>query len=284
MSVVNTRDMLEAFLMSVINQYQQEFGVLCFLYSVILTRGISVVEDDMGVEADTLVSLPHGHANQTLINLMIAGCAVPNVFDGNQDVDGMVLHGIPQQTDVGFLTFVETFSLLQVGSNLKCPRVPVWVVGSETHLTVAFSLDRRLVAADPVETAMAVFNRYDEAGGGFVQPDKLGSVLRDLGQDDSPNRITTLVSAMDPNQLGIILRTAFLEVLFPGQNGATPNEFEVWHYNGMARPGGVVKYIRGTAKTQSANDIGSADIDRCLRTRWCPLTVQWDAPVAPAIT
>eukprot|EP00052_Salpingoeca_macrocollata_P014185 m.111072 g.111072 ORF g.111072 m.111072 type:complete len:169 (+) comp19216_c0_seq3:337-843(+) len=145
MSVVNTRDMLEAFLMSVINQYQQEFGVLCFLYSVILTRGISVVEDDMGVEADTLVSLPHGHANQTLINLMIAGCAVPNVFDGNQDVDGMVLHGIPQQTDVGFLTFVETFSLLQVGGwpSLKMQREEMFVQNAKRQENGLFVLAYR---------------------------------------------------------------------------------------------------------------------------------------------
>lgn len=48
-------------------------------------------------------------------------------------------------------------------------RHPIWVLGSETHFTVLFSLDRRLVAAvSPREEGKRVFARFDEASNGFI--------------------------------------------------------------------------------------------------------------------
>lgn len=43
--------------------------------------------------------------------------------------------------DVGFLTFFEYFGYFQVGDFLKTPRVPIWIVCSESHYTVIFSVD-----------------------------------------------------------------------------------------------------------------------------------------------
>ena len=67
------------------------------------------------------------------------------------------LQGIPQQSSVGFLTILEALRycevtpiiimliatfydlIIKVGSFLKDPLHPVWLIGSETHLTVLFS-------------------------------------------------------------------------------------------------------------------------------------------------
>jgi hypothetical protein len=43
--------------------------------------------------------------------------------------------------EAGFLTLMEAFEYLQVGSHLKHPSRPVWVVCSESHYSVLFSAD-----------------------------------------------------------------------------------------------------------------------------------------------
>ena len=45
------------------------------------------------------------------------------------------LRGIDCQSEVGFLALLEHLRYCEVGSFLKNPKHPVWVMGSETHLT-----------------------------------------------------------------------------------------------------------------------------------------------------
>ena len=45
------------------------------------------------------------------------------------------LKGIETQSEVGFLTLLERLRYCEVGTYLKNPKYPVWVLGSETHLT-----------------------------------------------------------------------------------------------------------------------------------------------------
>ena len=45
------------------------------------------------------------------------------------------LRGIDRQSEVGFLALLEHLRYCEVGSFLKNPKHPVWVMGSETHLT-----------------------------------------------------------------------------------------------------------------------------------------------------
>jgi hypothetical protein len=41
---------------------------------------------------------------------MLVGVASSNVHDGNKDMgDGLILKGIPSQSEIGFLTFYEHF-------------------------------------------------------------------------------------------------------------------------------------------------------------------------------
>lgn len=115
--------------------------MILLVYSVILTRGISNIQKDMDLEGGTLLN-EHGYASQEIINLMLIGQARSNVHDGDKDLgEGFVLKGIEKKSDVGFLTFFEAFGYFTVGENLKTPRVPIWIICSESHYSVIFSVD-----------------------------------------------------------------------------------------------------------------------------------------------
>jgi hypothetical protein len=49
------------------------------------------------------------------------------------------LQGIPKQSTIGFLTIMEYLHYCEVGWYLKNPKWPIWLLASETHLTVFFS-------------------------------------------------------------------------------------------------------------------------------------------------
>jgi ubiquitin carboxyl-terminal hydrolase MINDY-3/4 len=90
-----------------------------------------------------------GHCTQELINLLLLGEAVSNVFDGDVPMDptsadpnSLKLKGAHHQSEIGYLTQLESLRYCQVGSYLKIPIYPIWVIGSQSHFTVLFSLNR----------------------------------------------------------------------------------------------------------------------------------------------
>ena len=86
---------------------------------------------------------PFGHASQEIVNLFLSGRAATNVFDGDMDMgQDYKLKGIASRSQVGFLTLLESLNYMKVGSHLKEPEYPVWVLGSESHYAVLFSLDK----------------------------------------------------------------------------------------------------------------------------------------------
>lgn len=148
-----------------------------FMYSVILSRGVSHVQSDQ--DAGSSLMGDHGYATQDMVNLMIGGKAASNVFNGEKDLDGTILGGVEKRyisfifccvfdsfgfqctslacsclltssrfllttcrCEVGFLSLFESYNYIEVGSFLKEPRYPIWVVCSESHYSVLFSLER----------------------------------------------------------------------------------------------------------------------------------------------
>ena len=141
----------------------------------VLSRGLSALFRDMDDPSSGL-STRHNYCAQDLVNLLLVGKAVTNCFDGDRDLDGMALHGVgrrgappsgalkspasmpcchpptrsrrpmrclrPRQSRVGFLMLYEWYMNAEVGSFLKRPQCPVWVVCAESHYTVLFSDDR----------------------------------------------------------------------------------------------------------------------------------------------
>ncbi|XP_045322068.1 ubiquitin carboxyl-terminal hydrolase MINDY-3 isoform X4 [Leopardus geoffroyi] len=150
---------------AVLDQYSMwgnKFGVLLFLYSVLLTKGIENIKNEIEDSNEPLIDPVYGHGSQSLINLLLTGHAVSNVWDGDRECSGMKLLGIHEQAAVGFLTLMEALRYCKVGSYLKSPKFPIWIVGSETHLTVFFAKDMALVAPEaPSEQARRVFQTYD---------------------------------------------------------------------------------------------------------------------------
>lgn len=140
--------------------WQGQYGILCFLYSLLLSRGLEMVEKDQGFENEPLIALPFGHAkydclsyshvwvtcplfSQALLNLVLCGLAVPNPWDGKKDMDGIgelhacmhcklthalthvlalsVLNGIPKRNAIGYLTLLESLRYTACGSYYKTP-------------------------------------------------------------------------------------------------------------------------------------------------------------------
>jgi len=75
------------------------------------------------------------------------------------------LRGIPHPCTVGYLTLLERLRYCTVGSFLKRPTFPIWLLGSETHLSVVFSFECSLVVPnDTLDHANKVFDKFDPEG------------------------------------------------------------------------------------------------------------------------
>ncbi len=62
--------------------------------------------------------------------------------------DDLVLKGIHRKSEIGFLTFFEHFGHFQVGENLKTPKLPIWIVCSESHYSILFSTNIGLASTN----------------------------------------------------------------------------------------------------------------------------------------
>ena len=180
------RTALRGELDNAIEVFQTDLGVLLVLLSIIASRGLEEVQEDRDDTSQPLISQPFGHASQEIVNLFLCGKGVTNVFDGDMDMgDDYKLKGIASKTQVGFLSLLESSSsgsLIQVGYHLKEPEYPVWVLGSESHYTVLFSVDRSVQDEDSKgkreREIRKVFDEYDKSGGGgFVSIQDLPQVL-----------------------------------------------------------------------------------------------------------
>ena len=57
----------------------------------------------------------------------------------------LVLMGVQKRSVVGLLSLFEHYGSCEVGSHLKTPELPIWVIYAESHFTVLFSTDCKLV-------------------------------------------------------------------------------------------------------------------------------------------
>jgi len=111
----------------------------------------------------------HGYCSQELINLLAIGRAISNTFDNEIELDGKVLKGIPEQCDIGLLSLFEHYDSIKVGSFLKCPRYPVWMICSESHFSVMFSCETGLCSGGEDENNSFDLFYYD----GLSRQDKV---------------------------------------------------------------------------------------------------------------
>uniref|UniRef100_A0A1A8EAR4 Ubiquitin carboxyl-terminal hydrolase MINDY n=1 Tax=Nothobranchius kadleci TaxID=1051664 RepID=A0A1A8EAR4_NOTKA len=133
-----------------IEQFESgKLGCVLLAISAILSRSTEKVREDMDVPTTTLIGA-HGYCTQELINLLLCGRAVSNVFDNDIELDSgngnvTLLKGVKDPCEVGLLSLFEHYNICKVGAYLKSPSYPIWVVCSESHFSVLFGLQRELL-------------------------------------------------------------------------------------------------------------------------------------------
>ncbi|XP_065349446.1 ubiquitin carboxyl-terminal hydrolase MINDY-3 homolog [Cloeon dipterum] len=285
-----SRENLLAEIESRIDKLKSTYGVLLFLYSVLCTRGSEVLKEELSDTCEPMIDASHGYGSQSLINLLLTGRAVGYVWDSVRNVGGLDLKGIDKQSEVGFLTLLEHMRLVEVGSFYKSPINPVWVLGSDTHLTVLFSMECKLVSPETAsEAGRRVFKHFDPEGNNFIPTKSLTDVLNALNLVSEPEYVEIIRKKLDSENLGIILLNAFMDEFFPNENSSTPDTFPLYHYNGLPRscPNGKVEYVEGQAVTLESL-VGPSMSDSntmltCLQTKWPSLEVQWTACATPSL-
>ncbi|PAN38106.1 hypothetical protein PAHAL_7G147600 [Panicum hallii] len=225
--------------------FESRLGAMLFLISALLSRGLEYIQADRDDPSQPLVTAPFGHASQEIVNLLLCGEAVPNVFDGKMDLGGgMSLKGIPNNVEVGFLTLLESLNLCKVGQYLKCPKWPIWVVGSESHYTVLFALNPNVQEENELEERESrirrAFDAQDQSGGGgFISVEGFQQVLRDTHINFPSDKLEDLCNA------GIIVWSEFWQALLQldkragGMKDPTglmgKKQFTIFHFNGIAK-------------------------------------------------
>ncbi|KAK4878680.1 hypothetical protein RN001_011186 [Aquatica leii] len=265
-----------------------QYGVLLFLYSVIATKGLDYVRSESD-NTDPLIDETYGYGSQSLINLMITGRAVTYVWDNYQDVGGLKLRGLDKQSEIGFITLMEHLRYCTVGSFYKNPIHQIWVLGSETHLTVLFSDEKSLVSPETKsEEARRVFKSYDPDGNNFIGTSCLQEVLAALNLVSDQEYVDIMTKKLDSENLGIILLNEFMDEFFPKEESSIPDMFQLIHYNGLARSNvnKQVQYHYGSAillesDLKSIND--SDPMLTCLQTKWPNIEVQWCDNITPSL-
>ncbi|XP_077248646.1 ubiquitin interaction motif-containing protein isoform X2 [Tasmannia lanceolata] len=225
--------------------FQSRMGAMLFLISALLSRGLESVQADRDDPSLPLVTAPFGHASQEIVNLLLCGQAVPNVFDERMDLGGgMFLKGVPTEVDIGFLTLLESLNFCKVGQYLKCPKWPIWVVGSESHYTVLFALDTSVQDENELEERESLIRRAFDAqdqsgGGGFISVEGIQQVLRETNINLPSEKLDHLCST------GFIVWSEFWQILleldksFGGMKDSTglmgKKQFDLFHFNGIAK-------------------------------------------------
>ena len=310
---LETIDDVEKFYADNFSTVSNRYGVLLFLYSVLLTKGIENVLAELSDTSEPLIDKVgyhkysktlklivlilyfisfkvFGYGSQALINLMLTGRAVAHVWDNEQDVGGLKLKGIDQQSDIGFITLMEQLQFCTVGSFFKNPKNPVWVMGSETHLTVLFSNEKRLVSPEtPSEIARRVFHQYDPDNSSFISSAVLQDVLCALNLVDEPEYVDLMRKKLDPDGTSIILLNDFMYEFFPEDKKSVPDTFDLQHYNGIPNSNvdGHVKFNKGTAillETQLTNMCNQSNaMLTCLQTKWPNIEINWNESRTPSL-
>ena len=213
--------------------FRRPGGVLLLVISLIATRTIPMIMGDFDDPTDTRLTGQFGHCSQELINLLLTGQAVSNVFDNTLSPSGdMVCRGIQSRPVIGYLTQLEAMRYCEVGGYYKMPLFPIWVVGSTSHFTVLFG-DLAALKESKSDMLLDECRRAFKAveGGeenGFIQTEHLATVLKklniDLGssiESDEVARIQTLSASLEVSGAGIILWDDFWKAASRLLTGAT---------------------------------------------------------------
>ncbi|XP_077513966.1 putative ubiquitin carboxyl-terminal hydrolase MINDY-4 [Amblyomma americanum] len=159
LSTFTSKVALQEYYSSCIFKLQEENCSSCvsFLISVLMTHGLERIREEMDERNSSLIG-KHSHCNQEVVNLLLVGQAVTNVFDNNVCFgreETTVLRGITTKSNIGLLSLYEHYKSCEVGSYYKDPKYPIWMVLSESHFSVLFS--KSFVALAPGDETFDLF-------------------------------------------------------------------------------------------------------------------------------
>ncbi|XP_066915802.1 probable ubiquitin carboxyl-terminal hydrolase MINDY-4 [Clytia hemisphaerica] len=150
-------DVAEKFIRRNLKLFKEAGGCISFLYSMLLSRGLSRVYEDFCELGRGLLQSNDECLNyrcQALINLGIYGEAVPNIFNGESEHYDIMKNrhtlekGLKRRSEMGYLTHEEFTDKknYMVGSCLKTPFYPIWILKNNNKLCVLFSLKKELLS------------------------------------------------------------------------------------------------------------------------------------------
>eukprot|EP00465_Bigelowiella_longifila_P011845 CAMPEP_0185252182 /NCGR_PEP_ID=MMETSP1359-20130426/1362_1 /TAXON_ID=552665 /ORGANISM="Bigelowiella longifila, Strain CCMP242" /LENGTH=478 /DNA_ID=CAMNT_0027834297 /DNA_START=78 /DNA_END=1514 /DNA_ORIENTATION=- len=113
-------------------------GIVMLLYSLVLTRGVEKVHAELwSSHTQTLIANGNGYCNQELVNLLLFGQATAGIHDNsNKELSAACGKGIEGPVDIGFFPPKPMAKLL--GSYLRAPTLPIWVVLAKSHYSLIF--------------------------------------------------------------------------------------------------------------------------------------------------
>lgn len=198
----------------------------------------------------------------------------------------MFVKGISTSVEVGFLTLLESLNFCKVGQYLKCPRWPIWVVGSESHYTVLFALDTKVQEENELESRESQIRRAFDArdqsgGGGFISAEDFDRVLKETNISLPSDKAAHLSST------GYIVWSEFWQVLLDldrslgGMKDSTglmgKKVFDLYHFNGIAKS--IGNGILGPGYESPIQRPRITKLRVSVPPRWTPEEFMADIPV-----
>lgn len=254
------------------------FTALDFTASLVSSRGIHQTKQDMDDPETPLIGT-FGHCSQELLNLVLFGKASSNVFDGEQTLGDnvMTLRGVPLESsiEVGLLSELEVLRYVTVGSKLKNPNFPLWIIGSPSHYTLLFSFDISCSSRSPSETRKdkirSKFNEFS-MDDGIALAENLPKIVSALG---FPGSVLSDDVSKKLIAEGIVIYDDFLKWALSYQSDSddgankkiSESETDFFFINGQT-PVQVVHVKASTAPCVKTNSSIAGSLECIMQTRW----------------
>ncbi|CAH3017394.1 unnamed protein product [Porites evermanni] len=264
------------------------FGVLLFLYSMLLTKGIESIKSEMEDIGEPLVDINFGHGSQTLINLMLTGYSVSNIWDSSRTLSGLV----PSPTVPHPIQKSRRGGIMKSNNRPPCPPPPPPPHEIYIDRCINTSIRSKLrIGCNLYFIFLMICSCFSLLDNGFITSDKLGNVLEDLGLVSDPEYVSFMKGRLDQDSMGIILLQNFLKEFFPGEDlsAGDVKPFKAFHYNGLGirEEDGTKKvaYTEGLASIEPTDfsHIAEQQIVSCLKTKWSGIWLEWQGKHIPSL-
>ncbi|XP_030910793.2 inactive ubiquitin carboxyl-terminal hydrolase MINDY-4B [Melopsittacus undulatus] len=142
----------QEFILGHINCFKDErsHGVILFLYSLLFSRTLERVQEDLDCTATPLLKCSSGNitCTQAVLSLLLTGQASPHELDGSQELGprGEGNEAWRQRGPVGYLRWSRAQVEQQVCPRLRTPRLPIWLCSITGRHSILFGTDSQILS------------------------------------------------------------------------------------------------------------------------------------------